>query len=86
MHEKTHQSGTVRGAWWRPADDPGEINSLTTDIGVGDFRVNPRFHPTLLGWNLGLTWEFPTPTDSVLSVEYRDVGDNLSIPQRGKSV
>ncbi len=30
--------------------------------GVGNFRVNPRFHRTDVGWNLGLTREFPTPT------------------------
>ena len=28
---------------------------------VGNFRFNPRFHPTPVGWNLGLTREFPTP-------------------------
>ena len=22
------------------------------------FYVDPRFHPTLLGWNMGLTWKF----------------------------
>ena len=29
---------------------------------VGNFRVNPRFHRTSVGWNMGLTWEFPIPT------------------------
>ena len=29
-------------------------------VGVGNFRVNTRFHPTLVGWNLGLTQEFPS--------------------------
>ena len=28
---------------------------------VGDFRVNPRFHPTSVGRNLGLTREFSAP-------------------------
>ena len=28
-------------------------------IGLGDFRVNPRFHPTSVGWNLGLTSKSP---------------------------
>ncbi len=32
-------------------------------VGVGNFRVNPRFRPTVVGWNVGLTWEFPTPTN-----------------------
>ena len=30
---------------------------------VGNFRGNPRFHPTLVGWNLGLTREFPTSAE-----------------------
>ena len=30
---------------------------------VGNFRINPRFHPTLVGWNLGLIREFPTSAD-----------------------
>ena len=29
--------------------------------GAGDSRVNPRFHPTPVGWNLGSIREFPTP-------------------------
>ena len=29
---------------------------------VGNFRVHPRFHPTTVGWNLGWTREFPSPT------------------------
>ena len=27
---------------------------------VENFRVNPRFQPTAVGWNLGLPREFPT--------------------------
>ena len=30
-------------------------------LGVEKFRVYPRFHPTLVGWSLGWTREFPTP-------------------------
>ena len=26
-----------------------------------NFHVNPRFHPTNVGWNLGLTQKIPTP-------------------------
>ena len=33
-------------------------------IGIGNVRVNPRFHPMLIGWHVGLTPEFPTPTIS----------------------
>ena len=29
--------------------------------GFASFRVNPRFHPTSVGWNLGLKWKHPTP-------------------------
>ena len=32
------------------------------DEEVGNFRVNPRFHPTNIGWNLGSTRVSPTPT------------------------
>ncbi len=37
--------------------------------GIGNFCVNYRFHPTSVGWNLGLTWEFPTPIH-VISIWY----------------
>ena len=33
-----------------------------TILGIGNFRVNPRFYPMSVGWNLGLTREFSTPT------------------------
>ncbi len=40
------------------------IKSITSrdqsEIGFGNLRINPRFHPTLIGWNLGLTREIPT--------------------------
>ena len=29
------------------------------DARVGKFHVNLRFHPTSVGWNLRLTWNFP---------------------------
>ena len=29
-------------------------------VRVGSFHVNPRFHPTGVGWNLGLTRKLPT--------------------------
>ena len=29
-------------------------------LGLANFLVNPRFQPTSVGWNLGLTCEFPT--------------------------
>ena len=32
--------------------------------GVGNVRVIPRFHPMSVGWNLGLTREFPAPRSS----------------------
>ena len=36
--------------------------ALHPSLGVGIFHVTPRFNPTLVGWNLGLTWKFPTRT------------------------
>ena len=44
--------------------DPG------TTVGVGDFRVNPRFHPKSVGWNLCLTREFSTPTTVTVTVRH----------------
>ena len=43
-----------------------------THAGVGRFRVNPRFHATYLGWNLGLTWKLPTPTSGEMKRQWRD--------------
>ena len=34
---------------------------------LGNPRLNARFHPTDVGWNLGWTREFPTPTCIELS-------------------
>ena len=34
--------------------------------GVENFCINPRFHPTSEGWNLGLTRKFPNPIDLFL--------------------
>ena len=33
-------------------------------LGVGNFCVNPRFHPTGLGCNMGLTWNIISPSES----------------------
>ena len=33
---------------------PNRLNHIQ----VGNFRIDPRFHPTLVGWNLGLTGIF----------------------------
>ena len=38
------------------------LRSLTPSVWLGNLRVNPRFHPTSVHWNLGFTWEFPTAT------------------------
>ena len=37
-------------------------NSIPPSAEVGNFRVDPRFHPTLVGWNLGSTRKFSTST------------------------
>ena len=34
-----------------------ERGVTTCDDGVGSFRVNPRFHPTSVGWNPGINTE-----------------------------
>ncbi len=35
-----------------------EMSRLTSN--VGNFPINPRLHPTSVGWSLGLTRQFPT--------------------------
>ena len=43
---------------------PSIATTTTTNVqraGVGNFNVNPRFHPTSIGWNRGSTQKFPTP-------------------------
>ena len=37
----------------------GEGWNLQADKWVGNFHVNPRFHPAGVGWNWGLRWKFP---------------------------
>ena len=34
---------------------------MTRNVGDRNSRANPRFHPTDVGCNLGLTRKFPTP-------------------------
>ena len=44
-----------------------EINTEPFNwCGVGMFRVDARFYPTDVGWNLALTRNSPTPTDAVI--------------------
>ena len=39
--------------------------------GVGNFRFDPRFHSTDVGWNLGLKWKLPTPGSCIYSGQHR---------------
>ena len=41
----------------------------TRDANITTFHVNPRFHPTSVGWNLGLTRKSPTPCNALMSVD-----------------
>ena len=44
--------------------DPVNGSHTLPQSGVGSFHVNPRFHPTDVGWNLGLKWKLPTYAQS----------------------
>ena len=41
-----------------------------SEVGVGNFHVNLRFHPTNVGWNLGLTRKFTTRSEVELIQTY----------------
>ena len=49
------------------------IQKILTITGAGNFRVNPRFHPMSVGWNLGLTREFPTPVSYASDVSRKNL-------------
>ena len=60
---------------FQPTDDLKQVSQKqvqvvtwviwVTDAGVGNFRVNPRFHPTDVGWKSGNNTEAFNPSDGV---------------------
>ena len=56
-----HAHAGCRLNWLSIYNDLSSVLGGARFVGVWDYRVASRFHPPPVGWNLGLTQEFPSP-------------------------